>query len=253
MEDVLVTNTVVDLLKAKDITMRIHAIPEEKLRHILIADSSFDPSGKVKPQHGWIQGLTTPDLNLGKTSPVSMIAWRSKRLRRKAGSTTLCESISLSTALAAMEKQYAMLLSMRFSRFDPRSLVEDEEISMGLRGSPTVIASENPRYIDPDTVAIIDAKSVYDSTANTEQQFQGEDDRAALEAAIIHESLAKLKARLRWVPHNYNPADSLTKLPHLAHMKPLYDLLEKGYMQITEEATELASGRQGDHRMKVHG
>ena len=80
-----------------------------------------------------------------------------------------------------------------------------------------------------------------------------EDDGAALEAAIIHESLAKLRARLRWVPHNYNPADAFTKLPRLAHMKPLYDLLDKCYMQITEEAKELASGRQGRHRMKIHG
>ena len=252
MEDVLVTNSVVDMLKAKNVTMKIHAIPEDKLRHVLVADSSFDPSGKVKPQHGWIQGLTTPDLNLGKFSPVSLIAWRSKRLRRKAGSTTLCESISLSTALASMEKQYAMLLSLRFSRFDPRFLAEDEEISMGLRGSPTVIASENPRYTDPDTVAIIDAKSVYDSTANTEQQFQGEDDRAALEAAIIHESLSKLKARLRWMPHNVNPADALTKLPGQAHMRPLDDLLKSHGLRVVEEATELAAGRQGDNRQKAH-
>ena len=115
-----------------------------------------------------------------------------------------------------------------------------------------MIASENPRYTDPDTVAIIDAKSVYDSTANPEQQFQGEDDRAALEAAIIHESLAKLRARLRWVPHNYNPADALTKLPHLAHMKPLYDLLECSGMKVVEESTELATGRQGANRQKVH-
>ena len=123
---------------------------------------------------------------------------------------------------------------------------------MGLRGPPTVIASEDPKFVDPLTVALIDAKSVFDSTSSPERQFQGEDDRAALESAIIKESLVKLKSRLRWIPHNFNPADSLTKLPQQAHMQPLYDLLEKQNMTIQKEEDELAAGRQGDRRLKSH-
>ena len=106
--------------------------------------------------------------------------------------------------------------------------------------------------MDPLTVALIDAKSVFDSTSSPERQFQGEDDRAALESAIIQESLVKLKSRLRWIPHNFNPADSLTKLPQQAHMQPLYDLLEKQNMTIQKEEDELATGRQGDRRLKSH-
>ena len=123
---------------------------------------------------------------------------------------------------------------------------------MGLRGPPTVIAAEDPKFVDPQTIAIIDAKSVFDSTSSAERQFQGEDDRAALEAAIIQESLAKLRARLRWIPHNVNPSDGLTKLPQQAHMQPLYDLLRRHAMRIQREEVELAAGRQGDRRLKVH-
>eukprot|EP00435_Cladocopium_sp_Y103_P026323 s61_g6.t1 len=235
------------------VTIKIHPIPEKDIRHLLIADSSFDPTGKSKPQHGWIQGITTPALNKGVEAPVSLISWRSKKIRRKAGSTTLCESISLSTALAAMEKQVATFTSFQWSRFDPRSLAQDIEVEMGLRGPPTVIAAEDPKYVDPQTIAIIDAKSVFDSTASPERQFQGEDDRAALEAAIIQESLAKLKARLRWIPHNVNPSDGLTKLPQQAHMQPLYELLRRHAMTIQREEVELAAGRQGERRLKVHG
>ena len=252
MQDLLECNRVVEMLKQREVKIKIHSIEEEDLRHLLVVDSSFDPSGRNKPQHGWIQAMSTPALNRGIKAPVSLIAWRSKKLRRKAGSTTLCESVSLSTALAAMEKQYATMLSFRISRFDPKMMMDDEEIQMGLRGPSTVIAEENPRYTDPDTVCVIDAKSVYDSTANPERQFQGEDDRAALESAIIQESLAKLKARLRWLPHNLNPSDGLTKLPSAAHMAPLYDLLKNHEMVIQKEETELASGRQGDRRLKVH-
>eukprot|EP00435_Cladocopium_sp_Y103_P027783 s3983_g6.t2 len=253
MKNLFECNQVVELLKSRKVTIKIFSIPEDQIRHVLIADSSFDPTGKTKPQHGWIQGITTPQLNRGERAPVSLIAWRSKKLRRKAGSTTLCESISLSTALAAMEKQVATFQSFQLSRYDPKVITRDIEIEMGLRGAPTVVAAEDPRYLDPLTIALIDAKSVYDSTASAERQFQGDDDRAALEAAIIQESLARLKARLRWIPHNLNPSDSLTKLPQQAHMQPLYDLLKDQMLAIQQEEVELAAGRQGDKRMKSHG
>ena len=251
--DVNECNQVVEILKQRKVTIKIHSIPEGRLRHLLISDSSFDPTGKTKPQHGWIQAMSTPELNAGKPAPVSLISWRSKKIRRKAGSTSLAESVSLSTALGAMEKQYAMMMSIRFSKFDPRNFAEDTEIQLGLRGSPTVIASEDPKYLDPDTVAVVDAKSIFDSTSNPGSQFQGECDRSALEAAIIQESLAKLRARLRWLPRNLNPADALTKLPGQAHMAPMYQMLKTHSMVIQQEATELSMGRQGDNRKKERG
>ena len=250
--DAIACNEVVTMLKSRKVTLRIHYIAEKDIRHVLIADSSFDPSGRNKPQHGWLQGITDPKLNAGAAAPISLISWRSKRLRRKAGSTTLCESISLSTALAAMEKQVATMRSFQYSHFDPKKFMDDVEVTMGLRGPPTVIASENPRFEDPLTIAVIGAKSVFDSTSSPEQQYQGEDDRAALEAAIIHESLSRLQARLRWIPHNRNPADGLTKMPLQAHMQPLLELITKHEFTIQAEQDELAAGRQGDRRLKVH-
>ena len=74
--------------------LRIHPIPEKDVRHVVIADASFDPTGKTKPQHGWLQGITSPKLNQGLPAPISLIGWKSRRLRREAGSTMLCESIS---------------------------------------------------------------------------------------------------------------------------------------------------------------
>ena len=135
--DALACNEVVTMLKSRKITLKIHYIAEQDIRHVLIADSSFDPSGKNKPQHGWLQGITDPRLNAGAEAPISLISWRSKRLRRKAGSTTLCESISLSTALAAMEKQVATWRSFQHSNFDPKKFMDDVEVTMGLRGPTT--------------------------------------------------------------------------------------------------------------------
>ena len=176
----------------------------------------------------------------GHRAPVSLIAWKSKKLRRKAGNTLLCESISLSTALGAMEKQIAMWESLCKSHYNPRNSTLPPEIEKGLRGPATVIAWEAPSYVDPMLVAVTDAKSLYDGT--TTEQAQGECDRSALEIAIIQESLAQCRGRLRWVPHNRNPTDALTKVEGV-HMEPLLNLLRSNTYQIEED----------ENRQKIRG
>ena len=241
-------NDVIAHLKKHAITLKVHPIPEGEVRHVLISDSAFDKSGKEKSQHGWLQGMTTPLLNQGQEAPISLIAWRSRRLRRRAGNTLLCESISLSTALGAMEKQVAFWKSICQSHFNPRDMAVDIEIELGLRGSATVVAEESVEYKDPDVVAIADAKSLFDTVKN--EQAQGEDDRSALEVAIIQESLAKLRGRIRWVPHNFNPADALTKVGN-AHEEPMMNLLRTNTLRIEQEEDILSRGKQSDYRQKV--
>ena len=213
----------------------------------MIADSSFDPTGRSKPQHGWLQGITDSRLNQGSEAPISLLAWKSRRLRRKAGNTMLCESISLSTALGALERQIAMWNSFRLSRFDPRQQAESDD-HRGRRGAPTVIASDDPGFTDPLSVAIIDAKSLFDAAAT--EQSSGDCDRSALEVAIIQDSIARCRGRVRWVPHNFNPSDALTKVAG-AHEKPMMDLLRTSRLKIQAEEQALAEGRQHEHRMKT--
>ena len=53
---------------------------------------------------------------------------------------------------------------------------------------------------------------------------------------IIEAILKRMKGRSRWIPHNFNPADGLTKLKG-AHLAPLLDLLKTGMYHLkTEEA-----------------
>ena len=203
--DAVAVNAVIGALKERKVSLKIHALQEEEVRHLPVADSSFDPTGKSKPQHGCIQAITTPALNAGHTASVSWISWTSKRLRRKARNTLLCESISMSTALGAMEKQVALWKSITRSHFKPGSLMVSAEVDLGLRGTGTIIAGEAETYRDPLSIALTGAKSLFDG-ANTEQA-QGEDARSSLEIAIIQESLSQCQGRLRWIPHNRNPSD----------------------------------------------
>ena len=60
-----------------------------QVRHFVVADSSFETKGVDKPQHGWLQGITTTKLNQGASAEVSLLGWRSRRTRCTAGNTLL--------------------------------------------------------------------------------------------------------------------------------------------------------------------
>ena len=47
---------------------------------------------------------------------------------------------------------------------------------------------------------------------STQEQYTGAEKRAALEICVIRDSLESLGGKARWVPHDRNPADCLSKL-----------------------------------------
>ena len=85
----------------------------------------------------------------------------------------------MSTVLGALEKQVDMLKSLLLSRYSVRQ-----------RCKRTVIASEDAMFQDPNSVVVVDAKSLFDVSAASEQS-QGDCDRTALEVAIIQDSLSQ--------------------------------------------------------------
>ena len=48
----------------------------------------------------------------------------------------------------------------------------------------------------------------------------------------------RFNGRVRWIPHNKNPSDGLTKIKG-AHLDPLMDLLRTGFYTLTVEEIEL--------------
>ena len=246
MSHILSANDIVAHLKTFPVTLKVHAIKESKLRNILISDSAFDTSGKERSQHGWLLGFTDDTMNRGALAPVSLMQWRSKRLRRKASSSLLCEAISMSAATAALERQDAMMEAISKSHFNPRRRQRNEDDLLELAGKATVIASQSGQYMDPKSLVLMDAKSLYDSL--NAEQAHGDDERSALEVAIIKESLAVTSGRPRWLPHNHNSADALTKIA--SHSEPLLKLLQTNHFSIEEETTVLERGRQHEDRRK---
>ena len=111
-----------------------------------------------------------------------------------------------------------------------------------------MIATESSGYRDPHSLIVMDAKELYDALQS--DQPQGQDERATLEIAIIKESMIVVRARPRWIPHNLNPTDGLTKMVG-AHMEPMLKLLQSNEFCIEQEEAVLERGKQGAHRLKL--
>ncbi|CAE7473706.1 GIP, partial [Symbiodinium necroappetens] len=245
-EHAMQANEVIRQLKQFPLRLRIHSIEETKVRNIVISDSAFDTTGKEKSQHGYLVGFTNDEMNVGRSAPVSLTRWCSRRLRRKASSSMLCEAIAFSAATAALEKQDALWDALRISFYDPRQRQRTEAEALELQGKSSVIATEAPLYRDPRILAVIDAKALFDSLLSDQPS---DCERTNLEIAVIRESLQVCRARTRWVPHNVNPADALTKFQG-CHLEPLVKMLKSGRYQISDEDEVLKSGRQGLQRKK---
>jgi hypothetical protein len=82
--------------------------------------------------------------------------------------------------------------------------------------------------------AVVDAKSVYDNLHR--EQMTGAEKRAALEIAVIRDSLQSLGGVCRWIPHEQNAADALTKLRENAAR--LLTLLRDARLKLTNEGEE---------------
>ena len=245
-DTVFQVNDVIKHLKQHPLKLKIHAIPEANVRNLLVADAAFDTSGQEKSQHGYLLGFTDHTMNNGHSAPVSLIMWRSKRLRRRASSSMLCEALSLSAASASLEKQDALWSALRVSNYDPRARQRTEEEVLELQGRSTVVATDSAAYRDPRSVIVIDAKSLYDHLLGDQP---GECGRCNLEVAVIKESIQICAGRVRWVPHNCNPSDALTKFPG-AHVEPMIRLLKTHRYQVCDEGQTLAQGKQGERRLK---
>ena len=104
--------------------------------------------------------------------------------------------------------------------------------------APTVLSKRMQRVVDPAGMLVMDAKSLYDAMQS--EQASQDNARAALHAAMTKETAKDLGAIPRWVPHDKNPADALTKCDG-AHCTPLIELTTKGRWKLTFEEEELAN------------
>ena len=88
--------------------------------------------------------------------------------------------------------------------------------------------------------AITDAKSLYDNLIR--EQYSGTEKRSALEICVIRDSLESLGGSARWVPHEENPVDCMTKLK--GNVVRMLQLLKSGTYRLTAETEEMEKRKQ---------
>ena len=98
-----------------------------------------------------------------------------------------------------------------------------------------MVRTDRPNIRDPFASVLSDSKGLYDAMNN---ELPQDDKKSATETPIIEEMLSRMNGRLRWIPHNKNPSDGLTKIKG-AHMDPLMDLLRTRYYTLVVEEIEL--------------
>ena len=84
----------------------------------------------------------------------------------------------------------------------------------------------------------VDAKAVFD-VLKKEAAGSKQDRRAAVDLAIIQESLTRTSARVRWIPHHKMLADPLAKADPTKNSAALEMVLDKGNFEFVDENQEL--------------
>ena len=81
-----------------------------------------------------------------------------------------------------------------------------------------------------------DSKGKHDALNN---ELPQDDKKSVVHMPIIEQLMFRMFGRCRWVPHNFNSSDALTKIKG-AHLQTCLDLLASGMYHLKTEAANLA-------------
>ncbi|CAE8639789.1 unnamed protein product, partial [Polarella glacialis] len=230
IQDVVDLNKAVEALqKHPDLSIKIHPIPPKDLRLGSISDASYANAEENRSQGSQAVIAYRQDL-LEVTAPCSLLHWRSGKIQQVVNSTLAAETRSLSTAVAQLTWYMCMIediCNRGFELKNWRRTLQDRGAQMFIK--------DNANGQLKQAICIVDAKSLFHRL--TRETVGGADKRNAIEIQIIRQNLAEINAGVRWVPRQQMVADGLTK--RSGNLTSLYQLLDTGCMQITEEASEM--------------
>ena len=223
------------LKQTEDVGLLIHAIPLANLRIVSISDAALDldrPDGST--QGGFMVGFTTsaPHKDQQSCHPMS---WSSHKVKRSVSASLAGEVSMMSEGLAECEWISGVLESAVYQDYEP-SLHRRKSISLPVEPTVTVMKADSHLQIDPSTVCVIDAKSVFDHLVR--ESTGGHCRRTAQELCVIRRSMQTLRARCRWVPHERMVVDALTK--RHGNSVAMLRLLRDGVLSIVDGDRELA-------------
>ena len=230
VEDLTEANAAMRRLLANDVPVWIRSIPFKDLGLIVFEDASLGNTKGGAAQIGHLVCCCDKKIHTGERADVSVCVYKSHKNPRAAPSTLLNESTGMSEALADSEWVASWIGLCKDLEYDLR---KRHLLNREIKIAALTTCHDNSEL---DLATITDAKSLYDNLM--QEQYTGAEKRAALEICVIRDSLDSLGGRARWVPHDRNPADCLTKLK--GNVDSLLKLLREGSYQLIEESEEMA-------------
>ena len=109
-----------------------------------------------------------------------------------------------------------------------------------MRGT-TVLRTDRTEVQDPLCTLITDSKGVYDALNN---ELPQDDKKSEVDMPIIEQIMTMVNGRCRWIPHNFNLRDALTKIKG-AHLQPCLDLLFIRHVPSKSRGCEPSRSRSG--------
>ena len=203
VEDIKQLNSVVkDLKEHSALSLMIQ--PLKKMKLSVVTDASYANNG-FHSQGGHLVIAHESWLRDGVAAPTNILSWRSAKLQRVVNSTMAAETQSLSKGLAELTWTMLLMKELQDGRLnirDWRQQLKTEELM--------VISSEATEEYLKESLAVVDAKSLYDHLSR--ETIGGSDKRTAIEIQIVRDDLRNLQGQVKWVEHMAMIADGLTKV-----------------------------------------
>ena len=175
------------------------------------------------------------EIQQGVQAKASPLMWRSTRCKRAVNSTLAGETIAMSSALADAEWAQIMIKGCSGPGGNHRDSTEATLPFQVVLRSDCTLSKRLPHDHS------IDAKSVFDALIK-ECAGSRQDRRAAVDLAIVRETLKAQGSRIRWIPHPLMPADAMTKVDPSAGSDALRHLLRTGKLVWDEETIRQSAG-----------
>ena len=155
-------------------------------------------------QGAWVIMLTDKLPSASGKIRVSILSWRSAKLKRRVASTLASETLAFGQSLGELEWLQLMVRDVLHGDVCKENWVKS------LSPFLTIWRSNCQLKEMLQQCTITDAKSLFDSLSKHNQSSR-QDRRTAIELAIIHEEMSRTKSIIRWTPHPKMVADVLTK------------------------------------------
>ena len=183
-------------------------------------------------QGAWVILASDRLPSASQKTKVSILSWRSSKLKRRVSSTLAGEALSFSQALAEVEWLQLMIRDILHGD------VHREDWRKSIVPFVAVLREECEPKCRLQQCHVTDAKSLFDAISK-DSVGSRQDRRTAVEIAIILDALRKSRSTVRWAPHPKMIADVLTKDNIAKSNGALEEVLRTSKFSLWEEEDEL--------------